>query len=235
MTTSDRRRKSLRPWLAYAAVCTIALLFTTVALPTSVPYYRRFVGGADPRLVVVVASLVGGACLGGLRGLGGFAILQRARLARGLATAAGFATLFAAAIVAADVALRYPIDLNVPLPQALVFYPSIGLVAEVAFHLVPLTAVLLLSLPLQRRVGPTRRVWWAIAIVALSEPAFQVLLGGGALTRTDAYTALHVLAFAFTQLYVFRRYDFMSMFAMRLVYYLYWHVAWGWLRLDVLV
>jgi hypothetical protein len=212
----------------------VALLFTFLALPASAPYYRRFVGEANPVLAVVVASLVGGACLAALKPLGGFAVLQRDRLVRGLATAAGLATLFAAAIVVADLALRYPIDLNAPLPQALVFYPSIGLVAEVAFHLVPLTAVLLLLLPLRHGIGSHRRVAWAIAIVAVAEPTFQVLLGGGALTTIDVYTALHVFAFALAQLYIFRRYDFMAMFAMRLVYYLYWHIAWGWLRLDIL-
>lgn len=233
MTTFRRVRSSSRAWLAYVAICVVAVLFTLVALPSGAAFYRRFVGGADPRLVVVAASVVGGACLGGLRVLGGFAVLQRDRFARGFAVAAGFATLFAAAIVVADLVLRYPVDLNVPLPGALVFYPSIGLVAEVAFHLVPLTVVLLVLFSLRRRMCSTRRLWWAIAITAMVEPAFQVLLGGGALTALDAYTALHVFAFALAQLYVFWRYDFVSMFAMRLVYYVYWHIAWGWLRLGI--
>jgi hypothetical protein len=36
------------------------------------------------------------------------------------------------------------------------------------------------------------------------------------------------------QLTLFRRYDFLTMYAFRLVYYLVWHVAWGHLRLQVL-
>jgi hypothetical protein len=39
---------------------------------------------------------------------------------------------------------------------------------------------------------------------------------------------------AFLQLYVFRRFDFASMYAFRLVYYAYWHILWGVIRLKVL-
>lgn len=36
------------------------------------------------------------------------------------------------------------------------------------------------------------------------------------------------------QLYVFKRYDFVAMISLRLVYYLYWHFIWGYSRLQLL-
>lgn len=36
------------------------------------------------------------------------------------------------------------------------------------------------------------------------------------------------------QLHVFRRFDFVSMLSLRLVYYVYWHLIWGAIRLRVL-
>ena len=120
------------------------------------------------------------------------------------------------------------------MPQALLFYPSIGFVAEMAFHVLPLAIVLVAQSPLALRVGEERLVWLGILVVAVLEPTFQVLLGGGALTWSDAYTWIHIFAIAALQLYVFRRYDFASMFSFRMVYYAYWHILWGVIRLKVL-
>ena len=36
------------------------------------------------------------------------------------------------------------------------------------------------------------------------------------------------------QLLIFKKYDFNSMYAFRLVYYLFWHIGWGHLRLRLL-
>jgi hypothetical protein len=49
-----------------------------------------------------------------------------------------------------------------------------------------------------------------------------------------AYDGLHVLAINVCQLAIFKRYDFMSMYALRLVYYGIWHIGWGAVRLELL-
>ena len=49
-----------------------------------------------------------------------------------------------------------------------------------------------------------------------------------------AFVTVHVLAINAVGLWLFRRYDFVTMFGFRLMYYLVWHVLWGALRLDVL-
>jgi hypothetical protein len=51
---------------------------------------------------------------------------------------------------------------------------------------------------------------------------------------TIVYDGLHVLAINICQLHLFKRYDFVSMFAFRLAYYAVWHVVWGHVRLGVL-
>ena len=43
-----------------------------------------------------------------------------------------------------------------------------------------------------------------------------------------------VFVIAVLQLYVFRRFDFASMYSFRLVYYAWWHILWGTIRLSVL-
>jgi len=70
--------------------------------------------------------------------------------------------------------------------------------------------------------------------VALLEPAFQLGRGfpGKPMSGLDAYVGLHVLVISLLQLYVFRRYDFVSMITFRLVYYIHWHIVWGYLRLQ---
>ena len=48
------------------------------------------------------------------------------------------------------------------------------------------------------------------------------------------YVSLHIFLINLIQLWLFKRYDFVSMYTFRLVYYLIWHIGWGWVRLEVL-
>ncbi len=218
-------------WGVYAAIVAVALVLAT--LPATEPYFAWFFGELNPVFAVLVAGALGAVSLGALRRLDGFEILRRGSTMRGMAVGAAFATVLGVAIVIADIVFRYPEDINAPMPQALAFYPSIGLVAEIVFHILPLTITLLLLLPLRDRLGTNRAMWIAIILVAVAEPTFQVFFGGET-PALAVYTWVHVFAIAFLQLYVFRRYDFVSMYSLRLVYYMYWHLVWGALRLKLL-
>jgi hypothetical protein len=46
--------------------------------------------------------------------------------------------------------------------------------------------------------------------------------------------AFHILAINLAGLFLFRRFGFLPMYALRLFYYLIWHILWGYLRLSVL-
>jgi hypothetical protein len=115
---------------------------------------------------------------------------------------------------------------------------------ELVFHLLPL-CVLLTVLPLV--VGHRRSqriVWVSLILVALLEPAFQTWTAvseapvvGAPHTYASwvvAYDGLHIFAINLCQLLIFKRYDFVSMYALRLVYYAIWHIAWGYVRLRLL-
>jgi len=175
----------------------------------------------------------------GAAGFAGLTWLRRAGWlpdkARGIdrATIALLACGFAALTIAMDLAAPYPRDINVPLPAALLFYPAIGFVVEITFHLVPLA--LLLALVSAVGMAPRVALPAALLLTAALEPAFQVVAGFGAgpLWR-DLALALHLFAFGLVQLTLLRRNGFAAMLAFRLVYYLIWHVLWGTVRLGVL-
>jgi riboflavin transporter FmnP len=84
--------------------------------------------------------------------------------------------------------------------------------------------------------GRDRLVWMYILAVSLLEPIFQMQAGhtAGSVTWLEAYVGLHVFAFNLLQLHVFRLHGFVAMFAFRLVYYLWWHILWGYLRIGLL-
>ncbi len=219
---------------AYFALSLAAFSFTIILLPTSAAYFRRFFGETNAILVVVGASLVGAAALWNLQANFGFTILKGRTTLRGMALAVVLATLLAVAIVVADFFIRYPENMNVPVPQALLFYPSVGFVAEILFHVLPLTLLLLAMNLFVGQLDQERIIWLGILLVAALEPTFQVLFERRPLTWGAAYTWVHVFAIAFLQLYVFRRFDFVAMYAFRLFYYAYWHILWGVIRLRVL-
>jgi len=221
-------------YAAYFALSLVALIFIVILLPSSGAYFRRFFGETNATLVIVMASVVGAAALWVLQSSYEFVILKGRTTLRGVALSAVLATVLAVAIVVADFIIRYPQDTNVPVPQALLFYPAVGFVAEIIFHVLPLVLLLLALNPLVGRLGREQVVWLGILLVAVLEPTFQVLFEGKAFTWGAAYTWIHVFVIAFLQLYMFRRFDFVSMYSFRLFYYAYWHILWGVIRLEVL-
>lgn len=220
--------------MVYVGIVSMDLVLVVVLPRASGAYFERFFGSANPVLVVLTAGVAGGVALVWLRSRFGFQMLRGRETVRGIVISVVLATALALAIVVADLLLRYPADINVPLPEALAFYPAVGLVAEAAFHVVPLALLLLAFSPLRGRLGDHRLVWMAIVMAAMLEPTFQVAFERQSSPWTSAYTWVHVGAIALGQLYVFRRYDFLGMYAFRLAYYAYWHIVWGTLRLELL-
>lgn len=193
--------------------------------------FDRFVGKLPPVAVVGVA---------GALGLASLSVLDTAKWVgsdperRGLARSSALALGFGAAILIADSTLGFDEGINVPWPAGALFYPVMGFIAEVAFHLVPLTLVV-------TAVGRKRQLEPRIAIavmllVALIEAVYQVLGSGTADTSPwlMTYLLLHMTVFGFVGLAALRRYGFAAMMWLRLVYYLIWHLIWGAVRLEIL-
>lgn len=221
-------------YMGFLVIAAAMIGLTALQLPSSRADFDRYFGGLPPIAVVAAAGVFGVGAVAALRRVAGFQILRGPATFRGIAVSAGLATLLAVAIVVADLLIRYPEDTNVPMPRALLFYPTVGFVAEVVFHLLPLVLLLPALSTLRRRLGADRVVWIAIVIAAVAEPTFQILFKGQRLTWASAYTWIHVFAIAFLQLQVFQRYDFTTMYIFRLIYYAYWHIIWGVIRLEVL-
>ena len=225
-----------RTWqyAVYFSIFLALIILIIIFIPSLDVYFRRFFGEINAILVFVLISIAGAAALWFLQSNYKFVLFMGKGTLRGMALSAIFATLMAVAIVVADFIIRYPQDMNAPLPQALLFYPTIGFVAEIIFHLIPLALLLPILNLLGGRLGDERVIWIGILLAAAVEPTFQVVFMGEPLTWGAAYTWIHVFIISLLQLYVFRRFDFVSMYSFRLFYYAYWHILWGVIRLKVL-
>lgn len=241
---------------AVFAVLSLAMLALT-AIPSLVPgeitepyaghvpdapigYFAPYFGGIPPLLAVGLVAMLGGVCLGSLQSRGWFVIFAPAGNLRGLAVAAIAAALFGGVMVLVEVAgvYRGPADLNVPPPYSMLFYPVIGYVVEIVFKAIPLALLMgIIVLTVGRRMPPGRAPismgWAPLIVVATIEPGYQ-LSRTESISWSEAYLGVHVFAINLVQLYLFRRYDFVTMYWFRLAYYGIWHIGWGYLRLGLL-
>lgn len=209
-------------------LCTIAAYFLDRLV------FKRFLGAVNPILASIVIVLLGGALLLFFLARGWFAIYTAGNPMRFL-WAAGLVVLLATFMVLVDGRAVLPKDLNAPFPQSLFFYPAAGYAAEVLFHLLPLFILLIVPVSLLKSLQFEQIIWPCIIIVSFIEPVFQARpLFGKYPLWVAAYVFLNVWVISIAQLALFRRYDFVSMYAFRLMYYLLWHIIWGHARLSLL-
>lgn len=198
--------------------------------------FQKFFGNIHPMIVILTVIMLGGASLRYLESTGRFSIYGGGSL-RSLLASSTPAVLMAAVIILVDLVAVLPEDINVLLPESLFFYPAIGYVAEIVFHVLPLS-LLLFTLPqISESLSINRVLLPCIVAVSLLEPAFQLWLGGFGDNPlwVNAYSnGIHVLIFNLLQLKLFANRDFASMYTFRIVYYLLWHIAWGYIRLGLL-
>lgn len=208
------------------------ILFIGIAAMLDRDLFRPYFGRLDPWVVASLVALVGAGALTWLDQQGRFRLVRRGDPVRRARVVVALALGFVAAAIAADVILGFPQDMNAPWPEAVPFYIGIGFVAEIVFHVVPLAAF---TIVLRRILASAPAApWAALGMAALVEPTFQVVLAADGSLPLQVFTALHLLAFNVTQLLLFRRYDFLTMFSLRLAYYACWHLAWGAARLELL-
>jgi hypothetical protein len=217
-------------YLAFGVLSLVAALFTGLLSLSrgSARFFTPYLGSIPPLLAIVVTTALGFVSLGFLLSRGWFQI-RAANTLRGVGVAAAVATIFGMWQVCADLFLtRFPRDINVPAPQSVLFYPAIGYVVEVLFHALPLAVLLFIKdhLPGKRRPNTTAVIWLCIVVVSALDPLLVHMRRGA-----SAYVGAFVFVFTLVELDIFRRYDFVSMYAFRLVFYLWWHVIWGSVRL----
>ena len=220
----------------YVALSLAVIAGTGILCAHNKVIYQDFFGRINPLLVMVAVSILGFILLTYLLGRGWFAIFQIQNL-QGLLLAAGLAALLALAMIAFDRWIVLPQDVNRPFPDfaALLSHHRLcgrNPLPRPAAHA---AAAALLS-ALFKNLTFEQMIWPCILFVALWEPIFQTRL-----SLSEAYPwtavifiALHNFLFNFVQLALFKRYDFVTMYSFRLVYYLLWHIVWGVIRLRVL-
>jgi hypothetical protein len=87
--------------------------------------FKPFLGPVHPLIAVGAAAVVGAIALQYLMHAEGFVIVDRKRVSGALLAASILGTGFGFAIIGVEIwFVRYPQDMNVALPEALLFYPG---------------------------------------------------------------------------------------------------------------
>lgn len=235
MSASDSaaRLRCLAPWVAAsgAAVSGAAALGVAARATGGSPALERFLGPLPAPVTIGAAGAAGLGALAFLERRGFWRCATRATVARGVGTAAATALPLAGVAIGVDIAVGFPIDTNVPWPQAWVAYPVIAIAAEAAFHLLPLGGLVWMTRSRFDDLRITRRTWALVLAAAAVEPAAQAVLGSALLP----FVVPHVAFIGVVQTLLLRRFGYVPMVAFRLIYYLAWHVLWGHARLGLLV
>jgi len=90
---------------------------------------------------------------------------------------------------------------------------------EILFHVLPLTILLISLTSILKNISYSYIIWICILIVALLEPSFQALpMASSNHFPLWAVTIvwLNIFLFNLSQLLIFKRYDFISMYSFRL-------------------
>ena len=167
----------------------------------------------------------------------GWFIFNKEKFLAGLRYSFPLTTGIAFVIMIVDLIFALPPDLNRPFPESLFFYPVMGYIVEVIFHLVPLALLLVLFSHIFRKTSEEKRIWVGIFIVSILEPMLQLSFGFSTEYPPIVVgysNGIHVFLINFLQLTCFKRYDFFSMFTFRMIYYFFWHILWGYIRLIIL-
>jgi len=233
---NDRARHSddMAPrfeWSSLGVVWGMALIavgLTAWQVRVDQSVFARFFGPLDPTTTMIGAVVVGAFAMGHLQRTSTFAVIGPGTSRAGFAVVAISVPLLAAAAIAADTILRFPVDMNVALPDALRFYPAIAVFVESAFHVIPLTALVAV-------LGAPRAIDWTFWRIAVPVAAIEAVLQAAYATSfgTQAFSAVHLLVFGVVQVWIFWRFGFVWMLGFRLAYYLLWHIGWGVARLEV--
>ena len=225
---------NLRNQFIVLGVLSIGVLSGAGLLSFSNPsLFQRFLGNVHPLVAIGSSIILGFGLLFFLLSKGWFTIYTKHQLNTGLPYVV-LTLLFASVAILIDINIVYPKDMNIPFPESTVFYPVIAFLAEILFHVLPLTLFLVAATIFFRRIVIDRVVLTCILIVALFEPTYQVIFMETYAIWAMVAVWVNLFFFNTTQLFIFRKYGFISMYALRLLYYLIWHVIWGVIRLEFL-
>ncbi len=222
-------------YLVYIGLSAGIVTLTGIIYFSNKLLFQRFIGRINPLIAFFIVTILGIILFTFLLYRGWFAIYQRENLAV-LFRYSSLTALFAIISILVDLKVGFPADMNILFPKSLLFYPAIGYLVEILFHILPLTILLISLTTIFKNISYTSILWICIVIVALLEPSFQVIpmvSSNHFPLWAVAIVWLNVFAFNLSQLLIFKRFDFVSMYSFRLVYYILWHIGWGYIRLMI--
>jgi hypothetical protein len=221
-------------YTAFTLITLLVSLFAIIAYAEVPSAFRRYLGGIHPLVMILILYIAGMLIFSILMRDGEFAVFRKGDY-KGILTAAALTIPFAIVVTIVDMNWPFPVDMNVPYPHSLFFYPAIGYIVDILFHLLPFGLLYILL----GKIFPGTNGGWIIRVcilgAALFEPALQVAYAGSSdYPGIPVFVALHLLLINIVQLILFVKFDFLSMYSFRLVYYLWWHIIWGYARLGIL-
>jgi hypothetical protein len=215
----------------YLSLIVAVLTFTLYFIDSS-PFHL-FLGNINPLIVLLISIVTGFILLAYLVSKTKFAIYKKPTI-KTYSIVIGFPLLFGIEVIAADIwFVKYSADINILFPKSILFYPIIGYIVEVFFHLLPLS-VIIIFLSSFRKLSLRTIIWISIIFVSILEPLYQIWFTIQNSSFTIIYTGIHVFLFNLTQLLIFKRFDFISMYLFRIIFYSIWHILWGYFRLTLL-
>ena len=198
--------------------------------------FSPYISNLHPLTAILIVSIPGIISLYILEVRGWFHIFKRGQLIPGILFSLIITPIFSLLAISLDLVFRFSGDINILFPQSILFYPGIAYVVELVFHAIPLAALLLITSIFFRSSRGQSQLYLCIFLVSLIEPLYQldfsVIETSGYLFQT--LLIIHLLMFNLMQMYIYKRFDFISMFLFRIIFYLQWHVIWGELRLVLL-
>ncbi len=220
-------------YLVYLGVSLVVVCFTIVLSFSERQVFQRFLGSIDPLTVILAAIMVGFILQSFLLSKKWFVIFDIENIS-GYIRFFGLAALLGVIMIIVDTRIIFPADTNILFPQSLLFYPVIAFFVEILFHVFPLTILITIMNSILKSHNFNVTLWISIFIVSIAEPIYHTM---DMVTSKRfpiwavAYVGLHIFLINLFQLLIFKKYDFMAMYSFRLVYYLIWHIGWGYIRL----
>jgi len=218
--------------LLYTIVFAGAIIMAFLSMIIEQDVFSRFLRGFSPILAIFLFGILGYIILKYAGNVLDINLLKPVN-GKGLLLAASIASFFGLVIIILDTKSPLPADINIAFPESVFFYPAIGFLAEVVFHLLPLAILCIISDIHERLFGLhiNTLIIWGLSVVF--EPMYQITLLEGSFGLITLI-GIHILLLNVAQLWLFKNYGFFIMYLFRVFYYLIWHIAWGAIRLDIL-
>jgi hypothetical protein len=216
----------------------VALLIGVVGMTGVLNYsnsfpFHRFIGRITPLLAMLFIAILGFLLLSFLLSKGWFSIYKKKSL-KGIFRFSWLLVFFASIAILLDWKINFPKDINIPFPESLLFYPSIAFLVEIIFHILPLSVLLFFLTSIFKNIDYNKIIWVSILVVAMLEPTYQIIFMDSFPTWAMFIVWFNLFLFNVIQLFIFKKYDFISMFSFRILYYAIWHIIWGYFRLQLL-